>query len=270
VLGPKVVARKLKTALRNPSAIRNYIYGRLNYFPVGRVTNPDLIDLPIYCISLARATRRRRLMERQVQKAGLRNFQFVDAIDGTSWTVERFAAQGDYDEEGAFRYHGQGLGVPEIATSLSHGRVYEAIVAAQDPLALVLEDDALFVSRALNRITFSDIPSDFDIVFLSSSLDAKPPRGHIRGQVYSTESWYSSAGAYLLTLDAARRLAEVYRPVKHNADGLLGRCLEALPGGDHPFRQKGGGTTLVSYLFYPDPILNGSAYHHTRTLLPSD
>jgi glycosyl transferase family 25 len=269
MLRPSVMARKLRTAIQNPTLVRNYVYGRLNYFPVGKLTNPYLIDLPTYCISLVAAARRRSLMDRQVRKAGLQRFRFVDAVDASAWSIEQFAAQGDYDEASAIRYHGHGLGIGEIAVALSHGLAYEAIVREQHPLALVLEDDALFVSRALNRIDFSDVPPDFEMLFLSSFVDDNPPIGHVRGPVYTTESWYGSAAAYILTLEGARKLAEVYRPVKHASDGLLGRCMEAPAGEEHPFRQKGGGTTLVSYMIRPDPVLNGSTHHHTRSLLPT-
>ena len=261
------IARKLKTVITNPAKLRNYIYGKINYWPVHRIDHPQLVDLPTYCISLPAAQRRRKLMAHQARKAGLTGFRFVEAVDGRDYGIRYFTERGDYDPVEAKRYHESGLTVGEIATTLSHGEAYEAIVLAGHARALILEDDALFVSRRLARVDFNDVPDDCDVLFLNSFLQHEPPHGHVAGSVYETRSWYGSSAAYILTQDAARKLAGIYRPVIHACDGLLGRNLTAFDGDDHAFRQRGARTSLNSYLIHPVPILNGSTVHFTGTLL---
>ncbi len=263
----KAIARKLKTAITNPTKLRNYLYGKFNYWPVRRVDHPQLVNMPIYCISLPAAQRRRKLMARQARKAGFTGFRFVDAINGRDYTIRYFTERGDYDPVEARRYHEGGLTVGEIATTLSHGEAYEAIVRAGHTRALILEDDALLASRLLAQVDFSDVPDDCDVLFLNSFVRDDPPQDHVAGSVYETRSWYGSSAAYILTQDAARKLASAYRPVIHACDGLLGRNLTAFDGEDHAFRQRGARTSLNSYLIHPDPILNGSTVRFTGTLL---
>ena len=258
---------KLKTAISDPARVRNYALGTLNRWPVRHIDNPHLVDMPVYCISPPSARRRRALMERQARAAGLTRFQFVDAIDGRTTGLARFVESGDYDPVEAARHHERGLTVGEVATTLSHGMAYEAIVEAGHPRALILEDDALFVSRRLSRLDLGEAPDGWDVLFLNSFVREEPPPDHVAGNVYGTDSWYGSAAAYVLTADGAQKLAEIFRPVIHAADGLLGRNLRPLADGRPSFRGRGARTVLNAYLVYPHPFLNGSTVGFTGTLL---
>lgn len=267
-MNARTVVRKLESAITNPRRVRNYLLGLVNWWPVRRLDHPGFANMPVYCVSLPQAVRRRRLMRRQATRAGFVNFVFLDAIDGRDNTLEGFTASGDYDPVEATRFHRNGLTVGEVATTLSHGAAYEAIVRSGHEQALILEDDALLIRRLLERVDLHALPDDWDLVFLNSFLAERPPRDQVRGRIYGTRSWYGSSAAYLLTQQAARRLAEAYRPVIHAADGLLGRNLAALPDGDDQgFRRMGAATSLVGYVLYPEPFLNGSTVKFTGTLL---
>ncbi len=248
--------RKCRRAIKNPSVLRNIVYGKITYFPTGIVTHPDMRDVPIYCISLQRATKRRSFLEKQVKKAGFTNFHFVEAVDGSLLDMNQLKNDGSYNDALAREYHNRSLTLAEIAVALSHGRIYEKVLLEKHTMAMVLEDDALFVSKRINRINISDLPPDWDVVFLSSFLFDFPPKGHLKGCLYNTESWKGSAAAYLVSLKGASKLAEVYKPVIHASDGLLGRSMD-YPS-EHSFKQQGARTKIDAYLVYPDCILNGS------------
>lgn len=49
------------------------------------------------------------------------------------------------------------------------------------------------------------VPDDWDVVFFSSFLEERPPRGRIAGAVYGSKSWHGSSATYLVTRDAAPR-----------------------------------------------------------------
>lgn len=255
--------RKFSAVLRKgPATLRNIVFSRLGIWPVGRIDGADLQGIPTYCISLTRASRRRELMLRQAEGLGLNRFEFVDAVDSRMLDRGDLAARGVIDEERTRQFHTRPLTINEIACSLSHGLAYQRIVEREDPVALVLEDDALFLRRRIARVRLSELPSDFDCVFLNTFLLHDPPRGRVGRSIYSDTSYAGSAAAYLLSLTGARKLASVRRPVIHAADGLLGRSLGQPEGLSHAFRQVGARTTIRAYICHPDAVVNGSVEHY--------
>lgn len=251
--------RKLKSVFYSPSTLVYFIFGQLGYFPIGRIVNESISNLTVYCISLKKSPQRRRFIKNQVIKAGFRNFSFVDGVDGDLLDVDKLVSDGIYDDSMSKKYHDRSLRPGEIACSLSHGLVYDTIIEKKHSISLILEDDALFISWRLNKIDFDIFPDDWDVVFLSSFFNSVPPKGRIRNNLFSTESWAGSSAAYLLSLKGASKLSKNYKPVFHAADGFLGRCIYFPFGQDHEFKQKGAKTKINAYLIYPEPILNGTS-----------
>jgi len=256
--------RKSKTVVRKgPSTLRNLLYSRLGIWRVDRIDGCDLQGIPIYCISLAAAKRRRRLVERQVRDLGLEHFEFVEAVEASALDREQLRRSGQLDDETTLRFHSRLLTMNEVACSISHGIAYSRIVERKHPVALVIEDDALFISRRARRFRLADVPADFDCVFLNAFLFEEPPRGHLTGTIYRDTSYSGSSAAYLLSARGAEKLAAACRPVIHAADGLLGRSLELAEGQSHPFRQRGATMSMRGYIVHPDCVLNGStSYYH--------
>jgi len=261
--------RKIIKLADDPSYLRNYIYGMLKYFPVKSINNKDMKSIPIYCISLKNAKDRRDFMAKQVKKAGFENFQFYDAVDANQIDKNNLISKKIYDDFLSKKYHERSLTNGEIACSLSHGAVYEIIVEKNEKIALILEDDALFVSDYINSIDLSILPNGWDIVFLSSFYLVKPPLGHLVKNLYTTESWNGSCAGYIVSENGARKLAASYLPVIHAADGFVGRCMECDNKHADTFKQKGASTQIKTYLFYPDPIINGSTAGFWATSLPA-
>lgn len=261
---PQSPGKRLISVLRKlPGYARNVAFSRLSYWPAGSIAGSDLHATPTYCISLRRAAAKRHLIQKQVNALELEKFQFIEAIDARNLDLEQLALEHRFDSQESKRYHPAGLTLNEIACSLSHRAAYQAIVAAHQPVALVIEDDALFVSRQLRRFKFSNVPPDYDIVFLNSFRYCEPPNGLIAGSIYDTSSYRGSSAAYLLSLAGARKLLDSSLPVIHAADGLLGRSIALGPGEvGHSFKQVGAKCSLNAYLCYPDCVLNGSTCHY--------
>lgn len=209
-------------------------------------------------------------MLRQAVSLGLTNFSFVDAVSATKLDLHQLQQDGDYDEAAAIKLHGRPLTRGEIACSLSHGQVYERILAEGHPFALVLEDDALFISHRLQRVRLADFPIGIDVIFLNFFRSVEPPRGRISGSIFSDASYEGSSAAYIVTRSGAEKLARAYRPVVHAADGLLGRSLAHLDGVPQSFRQQGTSIEMAAYLVYPDCVLNGSDLRFVQTTLTPD
>jgi glycosyl transferase family 25 len=256
-------AKKTRAILKKgPATLRNIIYSRFSYWPTSRIDGCDLQHVPTYCISLATAHRKRALIQKQARGLGLTRFEFVDAVNARSLSYAALAEQRLYDDDKSKQYHANGLTLNEIACSLSHRSIYTRVMSQQEPLAVVVEDDALFVARRLRQFHLADVPPDFDIAFLNTFLTQEPPLGHVKNNVFDATSYHGSSAAYLISLAGATKLSTVSCPIIHAADGLLGRCLRLLPGETHPFKQVGVDTTLNSYIVFPDCVLNGSTSHY--------
>jgi GR25 family glycosyltransferase involved in LPS biosynthesis len=260
------VLRKSKAIIRKgPSTLRIVFYSKLGYWPVDRIDGCELQAIPTYCISLVRAQARRRMMATQAERMGLSQFRIVDAVDSRNLDYESLERDGRYNESACRAHHPDGISLNHIACSLSHAALYDLIARSGDPISLIVEDDALFVTRRMMRFRLADVPADFDVIFLNAFLDQTPPRGHIQGMVYDDSSFAGSTAAYLISAKGAQKLRDASLPVIHGADGLLGRSMIPRPGEDHPFKQKGAFTQITSYILYPELAINGSTRHYHVT-----
>lgn len=250
-------------ALRRPDLLRNRIMGSMNYWPVSRLKNTHLREIPYFCINLERDRKRRVLAERQARQMGLEDFRLVKAILGVNLDIEALIADGLYNDEAARRYHGRSLTKPEIGLSLTHANIYKTIVDEDINEAIILEDDALFLPRNLDAVDYSAVPVDFDVLLLHARVDEKPPRGKIADRIYSDQSYLASTAAYLVSRKGARKLAQHAVPVVHAADGLIGRAMPWHGEEPHEFRQQGVDFEIESYIVYPPGALNGSICHFT-------
>ena len=257
MLGSTLINR-IKTILNDPIIGLYHVYFKLGIMPTKKIKNKALASIPVYCINLPSAKERRAFMLEQVDRTEFSNFQFIEGINGAELDVEGLTRDGLYDDATARKYHGRPLRLGEIALSLSHGKIYDQVVANNQKMALILEDDAIFVTNRINSIDVASLPANWDIIFLSSALSHYPPNGKIKGNLYNTESWRASAAAYLVSLSGAAKLASTYKPTCHAADGFIGRNIDYPDNKAHDFKQVGARCKLNASLVYPDCMLNGS------------
>jgi glycosyl transferase, family 25 len=173
--------------------------------------------VPVFVISLARATDRRAAISRHLERLGI-EYEIIDAVDGANLSkveLSRRVAPECTVHPGA------------IGCYLSHIQVYERVVAQQARVALVLEDDARVDPRVKLMLEGAFHSLDFDYCFLDS--DSHNDQGAV---FYDAESGIVladgilahelSAGpqtlhSYFISLDGARkRLAHAYpitRPI---------------------------------------------------------
>ena len=236
--------------VKGPATARNIAFSHFDYWPTRPLANETLRNMPVYCVSMTSATRRRRIIDRQVAQMGLTAFEYVDAIEATGLSRDQIIEAGLYDETAALGLHQRPLRLTEIAGSLSHGIAYERIVARGHPMAMVIEDDALFCPAELDRVDLAALPPGWDIAFLNSFIESGPPRNRIADTLYKGDAYTGSAAAYLVSLQGARILVSGYKPVTHAADGYTGR------------------NDITRLMYYPDSVLNGSVcYYYTSSLL---
>ena len=240
----KLLKKSHALFIKGPAIARNIVFSQFDYWPTRRLRNEELRDLPIYCVSVTTATRRRRIIERQVAEMELTAFTFVDAVASANLDRAELEQQRLYDDAAANRFHQRSLSLSEIACSLSHGRAYDIIVSRGHEISMVIEDDSLFVPSRLDRVDPGALPPGWDVAFLNSFTENGRPRRRISGSLYHGDAYTGSSAAYLVSRRGAQRLAEGYKPVIHAADGYLAR------------------DDIMQFMYYRDCVLNGSICHY--------
>jgi glycosyl transferase family 25 len=174
--------------------------------------------VPIFVVSLARATARREAVTRHLGALGL-DFTLVDAVDGRAMSEE---------QRRAACAPGLTIAPGEIGCYLSHIEIYRRMGQQGLPLALVLEDDAV-LNPAIVPLLRSGLASDgFDYCFLdswsvSTSTKAYLDRSDSIRLAEGVFAWRIAppplgAHAYLITAAAARRRLEHALPIRAAID----------------------------------------------------
>jgi GR25 family glycosyltransferase involved in LPS biosynthesis len=197
------------------------------------------LDLPVWVLNLKQDTRRLQFMRRQLRRLNL-PFTVIPAVDGSFLTPEEL---GLYSKDRAVQYSKRELSPGEIATSLSHARMWERMLSEKRKEVLIFEDDVLIAGALIeilrNRNRF---PKDWEFINFSTDA-AQEPFGPFLTDVYRAsrhKEWADRASAYLIKPEGARKLLAHAYPIGHTADGLTWRT---------------DITGLVSYGVYPRVVI---------------
>lgn len=122
----------------------------------------------IYVISLRRATDRQRDVERLLN--GL-PYEFFWAVDKQHLDRDELIRNGVYDDVAARRpqfRHRHGMGLGQIACSLSHRLLHETIVREGYERVLIFEDDVVPVEAHLSQVrqALAELPADWELLYL--------------------------------------------------------------------------------------------------------
>jgi GR25 family glycosyltransferase involved in LPS biosynthesis len=197
------------------------------------------LGLPIWVLNLKQDTHRLRFMRRQFRNLNL-SFTVVEAVDGSFLTPEEL---GLYSGERAVLYSKRELSPGEIATSISHARMWERMLRENRKEVLIFEDDVLIADALVDILRHRNkFPKDWE--FINFSTDApQEPFGPFLTGIYRAsrhKQWADRASAYLLNPKGARKLLANVYPIGHTADGLTWRT---------------DITGLVSYGVYPRVVI---------------
>lgn len=174
--------------------------------------------IPIYVISLARATQRREAILQHLNSHAL-DYTLIEGVDGASLSsaeINRLLAPGASMHAGA------------IGCYLSHLKAYQHLVDSGEPVALVLEDDARISRDAVELVHSRLSAPDFDYCFLDCDDHGdKGPVFYDRGSrqalpgrlsAYALSGGPHTLHAYLISRRAAQLRLEHAYPIKKPID----------------------------------------------------
>jgi glycosyl transferase family 25 len=180
--------------------------------------------IQIFVISLAGATQRRQHIISELGKSGV-DFQLCDAVNGKELSDKEI--QDTCDAE-ALKNHPTWLTRGAIGCALSHLNIYRKMISEHIPYAVVLEDDMVLPQEFGGHLKdiVGKLHADEVIMLYYQSwqpLELCQPGAEkyreTHGLYYPKDiSQPITTGAYIITLNAAKRLAAGIIPIKRSAD----------------------------------------------------
>lgn len=188
--------------------------------------SPGNFPFPVYVISLARAKPRRRFALGQLANIGITPVM-ADAVDGRELDLDQLVADGIYDPQKSDEAFSRQLSLPEIGTSMSHYNVYRKIVERDDPVSLILEDDALFLSGFIEKLeqAVQALPHGWGVLNLNCPCERYERVGESLVKYDGVGALPVACSAYLVSNFGANLLLENLLPIRYPADSLVGRGL---------------------------------------------
>ncbi len=179
---------------------------------------------PVFVINLKRSQWRCEVMSRYLQRLGIKPILFP-AIDGLQLTFDQLVEKGLYSEKVAREAFDRPLRLGEIACTLSHIEVSQAIVEQGIECAMVLEDDVTFTPGAIQNLKqlLKQLPEDWDLIQLFYRTDGyEQLTDNIVNFTLSPKFPIGSLG-YLINASGAKKIVENGLPVRYPADSFFGR-----------------------------------------------
>ncbi|PTV93788.1 glycosyl transferase family 25 [Rhodobacter aestuarii] len=178
--------------------------------------------VPIFVISLARATARRAQVENEFAKIGF-DYALFDGVDGQACEAE---LRKRTDEVAWRRNMGAPLSLGHLGCYASHVELWRQIGVGQDEIVLICEDDVTFTPDFPNALqTALELADRWDIVRFSR-IRAKGPLKQVeRGSFTLNAYWgpFTGNGCYLIKRSVAARLADSFYPITRAHDHELNR-----------------------------------------------
>lgn len=179
--------------------------------------------IPIFVISLKRATDRRRHIQNEFKKHRLA-FEWYDAIDAQTTSDADLSALIDHD---VVKQHPIWLTKGAICCALSHYSVYQLVIERNLPYALVLEDDVILKKGFIEALEHAVLQLKENEVILLYNHNEQPlrlsslvttPVANSRLYAPVDVNGLGTAAAYLISRAACVSMVNAILPIRCAAD----------------------------------------------------
>ncbi|MCX6318206.1 MAG: glycosyltransferase family 25 protein [Bacteroidetes bacterium] len=205
----------------------------------------------VLVLTVARFTERHEKVKQRL--TGI-DFDFFYGTDKNDLTPERISREYVYDKKAslAVRQQFPEMNLGEIACSLSHCNIYEAIIQHNWQRVLILEDDVVPDYDTLPSLgqSLQELPTDWELVYLGYLKNERATTGLRLKQVWykimrffglsqlsyrqignlapapfgsqiQRAGFHDCTHAYAVSLEGAKKLLKAQTPVRYRADNLL-------------------------------------------------
>ena len=181
-------------------------------------------DFIVYIINLKKDVKRKQHIISELTKQQITNFEFIEGVDG-SLMSEKEIVNETYSDENGFNKWNVKMSNGEIGCSLSHIKVYKKLIESNYNIALIVEDDAVFLkpfSKILSNFVISSFSNKKQIVLISEIREFyKKPIKKINEYelVKVTNAFFTHS--YFINKSAAKAILSFNYPVKTTNDNFL-------------------------------------------------
>jgi glycosyl transferase family 25 len=170
-----------------------------------------------FVINLPQHKEKLEFIRDQLASKNITDYEIVKGVDGNLLTDEVVATITDQDQ--SIRYIKRPLAKTEIGCALSHLLVYKEIISKNLPLAIIFEDDALFLDM-FDIESLSPLIQDYEVILVGASTHHDSLReGDILECINKTEEHHVfGTFAYLITQAGAIKLREHFSKINYPID----------------------------------------------------
>jgi glycosyl transferase family 25 len=178
----------------------------------------------IYILNLKRHKDRRRHIIAELEKQNIKNYEFVDAVDGNKITKKELDFVTCKNEK-IFNPKNTNMSATQICCALSHIKIYQKFLNSKFDLALILEDDAFFLDKftdELKKFIFENFKYESQITFLSMLREFyKKPLNKFKNYEFVEVTDTIMTHSYFINRNAAKSIISFNYPVKTVADNFF-------------------------------------------------
>lgn len=209
---------------KKPSYIKSIISNFTNKFEGDSDTGH--IPFPIYIINLERSTDRREFAVSQAKKYGV-DPTIIWAVDGKTLDYDQLIQEGVYNREKCKEAFSRQLTLPEVGCTYSHINTYRKIIDDGVDVALILEDDALFLPGFTAKLSsaYNELPENWGVLNLNCPCERFDVVGDYIVKYDGVGALPVSSSAYLISKHGAELYLNEAMPIRYPADSFVGRGL---------------------------------------------
>ena len=181
-------------------------------------------EFKIYIVHLKKDKNRRENIIREVNKQNLTNYEIIDAVDGNKLNQNELDIA-TFKNKKNFNPWNSKMSPSQIGCALSHIKVYEKFIKTEFEVALILEDDAIFVrdfNKNLKQLILKNFKYTKQIVLLSELKEFHNKALDSAGNyeiVNVSNAFFTHA--YMINKEAAKSIISFNYPVKTIADNFV-------------------------------------------------
>lgn len=178
----------------------------------------------IYVVNLKKDKDRRKNIINEIEKQNIKDYEIIDAINGNELN-DKELNNASYKDKNLINPWNIKMSPSQVGCALSHIKIYKKFIETEYNLALILEDDAVFVqnfSEEIKKLIIKNIKYKKQILLLSELKEffSKPmDKNNSHEIVNVTNAFFTHS--YIINKEAAKSLIEFNYPVKTIADNFV-------------------------------------------------
>ena len=180
--------------------------------------------IKIFVLNLKKDRNRRRHIVSELKKQNIKDYEIIEAIDGNKLAKKKLYTIICKDKK-IFNPTNTNMSNAEVACALSHVKIYKKFLKSKFELALIFEDDSVFLenfTEKLKKFILKNFRYKSQIILLSKLIQFyKKPIDEIKSHEFVEVTKASQTHSYFINRKAAQSIISFNYPVKTLADNFL-------------------------------------------------